>query len=233
MPTSRLAQMARERAEDRAAGRPERGLFTGRGKDRDDDGAEAPRTAHSRAREIERERLRERVKRSRRHHHEMAATDGRETEDEDVIDEIDESLDDRDLRPRPRTGAKRSVLGAIRLIPKYLRLLLGLMSDTRVSRVDRFVVVAAIAYVLSPLDFLPDVVPFLGQVDDIFLVMLSLQRLVDNAGRRVLLDHWHGHPRDISDVNLAGIIASAGFFLPNSIRRRLRGMAGGKRRRRG
>jgi len=233
MPPSRLAQMARERAEDRAAGRPERGLFTGRGKDPDADRVDAPRAAHSRAREIERERLRERVKRSRRHHEEMAATDGRETDDDDSIDEIEASFDARDLQPRPRTGAKRSVLGAIRLIPSYLRLLLGLMSDARVSRVDRFVVVAAIAYVLSPLDFLPDVIPFMGQVDDIFLVMLSLQRLVDNAGRAVLLDHWSGHPRDISDVNLAGIVASAGFFLPNSIRRRLRGMTAGKRRRRG
>ena len=232
MSLSRLAQMARERTEDRAAGRAERGLFTGRGADLDDDVTEAPRTARGAAREAEREKLRARVRRARRQHEEMAATDGSETDADDLLDDIDDAPDERERRPRPRTGAKRSVLGAIRQIPSYLRLLLGLMSDSRVSKVDRFVVLAAIGYVLSPLDFIPDVLPFLGQVDDIFLVMLSLQRLVDRAGRRVLLDHWSGHPRDVSDVNLAGIVAAAGFFLPGSIRRRLRGMTGGKRRRR-
>ena len=60
--------------------------------------------------------------------------------------------------------------------------------------------------------------------------MLALQRLVNNAGRRVVMDHWTGNPRDVSDVNLAGMVSAAGFFLPAGIRRRLRGMAGGKGR---
>ncbi len=188
--------MARERAEDRAEGRPERGLFTGRG-------------AGGR---------RERKRFLGRHAtDEMAATDGRESDEFDV--------DDREPRPRPRTGAKRTVLRAIRQIPSYVRLLLGLMSDSRVSRLDRFFVIAAAAYIVSPLDFIPDFIPFLGEVDDIFLLMLALQRLVENTGRRVIADHWRGDPDDLSDVNLAGMVSAAGFFLPTGIRRRLKRMA--------
>jgi uncharacterized membrane protein YkvA (DUF1232 family) len=70
---------------------------------------------------------------------------------------------------RPRTGAKRTVLGTVRQLPSYLRLLGGLMFDGRVSLVDRLMVVGAFAYIVSPLDFIPDVIPFLGQVDDVFL----------------------------------------------------------------
>lgn len=228
MSPSRLDQMARERLEDRAAGRPERGLFTGRG--HQPKAEDEPQSARQR----ERARLRERVQRSRRLHDEMAATDGAETDDLETegpdIDAYDDDRDDPVVRGRPRTGAKRSVLRAIRQIPAYIRLMLGLMSDARVSKIDRFMVLAAIGYVISPFDFVPDFLPFLGQVDDIFLVTTALQRLVDRAGRRVVLDHWSGDPHEVSDVNLTSIVSAAAFFLPGGIRRRLRGMARGKRR---
>jgi uncharacterized membrane protein YkvA (DUF1232 family) len=181
--------MARDRLDDREAGRPERGFFTGRGRKR---------------REAERD---ERY----RYTEEMAATDGRD--------------DDYEPRVRPRVGAKRTVMHVIQQIPAYVRLLLGLMRDSRVSRFDRFMVVAAAAYIISPLDFIPDFIPFLGEVDDVFLLMLALQRLVENTGRRVLMDYWHGNPDELSDLNLAGMVSAAGFFLPAKLRRRLRRMA--------
>lgn len=138
------------------------------------------------------------------------------------------AMSDRDelgIDERPRTGAKRTVFGAIQRIPRYLRLLFGLMRDARVSRMDRMLVLGAAAYVLMPLDFIPDLIPFLGQVDDVFLVMTALQRLVERTDEDVLLDHWTGNPRELSNVNLARVVASAGFFLPVGIRRRLRRMA--------
>lgn len=129
-------------------------------------------------------------------------------------------------RVSPGKGLKRSVVHAIRQIPSYIRLLIGLIGDRRVSAVDRFIVIAAAAYIVSPLDFIPDVIPFLGQVDDIFLLILSLQRLIERAGDAVLLDHWRGDPAELDDLNLAAIVSAAGFFLPARMRRRLRKMAG-------
>ncbi|MFN9100747.1 MAG: YkvA family protein [Gemmatimonadaceae bacterium] len=126
----------------------------------------------------------------------------------------------------PRTGLKRSLMRTIRQIPAYLRLLGGLITDGRVSRLDRVLVLAAIAYIVSPLDFIPDLIPFLGEVDDVFLLMLALQRLVENAGQRVLLDHWRGDPRELDGLNVASVVSAAGFFLPLRMRRRLRRMAG-------
>lgn len=126
---------------------------------------------------------------------------------------------------QPRTGAKRTVVRAIRQIPSYIRLLFGLMRDGRVSRMDRLMVVGAIAYMLSPLDFVPDFIPFFGQVDDVFFVMLAVQRLMDRAGKLVLLDHWRGSIDDLSELSVARIVGAAGFFLPIKLRHRLRRMA--------
>ena len=131
-------------------------------------------------------------------------------------------------RRGPRTGMKRSVLHVIRQIPSYLRLLVGLIGDGRVSRIDRLLVVGALAYIVSPLDFIPDIIPVLGQVDDVFLLMMAIQRLIENAGTSVLLDHWRGDPDDIEDLNVSRVVSAAAFFLPPQMRRRLRRMAGGR-----
>jgi uncharacterized membrane protein YkvA (DUF1232 family) len=122
----------------------------------------------------------------------------------------------------PRRGQKQTVLQAIRELPNFLRLLYGLMTDGRVQPLDKALVGAAIAYVLMPFDLIPDFIGFFGQVDDIFLLVLSLRRLINNAGHRVLLDHWSGDPADLDDLRLERVLAAAAFFLPARISKRLR-----------
>jgi uncharacterized membrane protein YkvA (DUF1232 family) len=122
----------------------------------------------------------------------------------------------------PRTGAKRTVMGTISDIPNFLRLLYGLITDARVNSVDKLVVAGAIAYILLPVDIIPDFVPFLGEVDDVFLLILALQRLIANAGRAVVQAYWPGDPAELSAMNLEKILAACAFFLPRRMRRRLR-----------
>jgi uncharacterized membrane protein YkvA (DUF1232 family) len=122
----------------------------------------------------------------------------------------------------PRRGAKRTVIYYIKQLPAFVRLLGGLVTDKRVSMVDKLFVMGAIAYIVMPLDLIPDFIPFFGEVDDLFILVLALQRLIANAGRIVLLDHWSGPPADLADLNLRGALTAATFFLPKRIRRRLR-----------
>ena len=123
---------------------------------------------------------------------------------------------------RPRTGARHTVMEMVMQLPRYLRLLGGLLIDPRVAAFDKVLVGAAIAYVLNPFDFIPEVIPFLGQVDDVYLLGVALQRLVANAGKRVLLAHWSGNPGDLSAANLQAVVSAAAFFLPRGMGRRLR-----------
>ncbi|MDB4891013.1 MAG: hypothetical protein JWL61_2868 [Gemmatimonadetes bacterium] len=124
--------------------------------------------------------------------------------------------------PGPRTGAKRTVVYYMKQLPAYVRLLGGLISDKRVSTTDKLLVAGAIAYIVMPLDIIPDFIPFLGEVDDVFILVLALQRLVSNAGRNVLAAHWTGAMEDLADLNLREALAAAAFFLPKRIRKRLR-----------
>lgn len=125
-------------------------------------------------------------------------------------------------RPSPRRGAKQTIMSTVKELPNFLRLLGGLLTDRRVSNTDKLLVAGAIAYILLPMDFIPDFIPFIGEVDDVFVLVLALQRLIANAGRAVLLDHWMGDPRSLKSLDLERVLVAAAFFLPRRVRRRLR-----------
>ena len=135
-----------------------------------------------------------------------------------------EAKQHREVEGTPRTGAKRTVMSYIAELPRFLKLLWGLVTDPRVEMVDKILVAGAIAYIVAPIDFIPDFIPFLGEVDDVFLLVLSIRRLLKNAGRKVLLSHWSGDPEDLRSINLEKVLSAAAFFLPRRIRRRLRVM---------
>lgn len=125
---------------------------------------------------------------------------------------------------RPELTPPR-VLGVVSLIkraPYYARLLLGMIADGRVSLFDRLLVVASIAYVISPLDIIPDVIPLLGQVDDLVLVITTVSRLFDRAARDVIASHWKGPAGELDPGALRKLIYFASLFATPGRRRRLR-----------
>ena len=103
-----------------------------------------------------------------------------------------------------------------------LRLVGGLMTDKRVSNTDKLLVGGAVAYILLPMDVIPDFIPFIGEIDDLFVLVLALQRLIGNASRSVLEDHWMGDPAQLRSMDLERVLVAAAFFLPRRVRRRLR-----------
>jgi len=122
----------------------------------------------------------------------------------------------------PGPSPKRTVISTIKDLPNFLRLIGGLLTDVRVSTTDKLLVAGAIGYVLLPIDFVPDFVPFIGEIDDVFLLVLALQRLIANTDRSVVLEHWMGDPKQLRSLDLERVLIAAAFFLPRRVRRRLR-----------
>jgi uncharacterized membrane protein YkvA (DUF1232 family) len=102
-------------------------------------------------------------------------------------------------------------------IPNLLVLCWRLMVDSRVPAKERLLVAGAIVYALVPLDVIPDMLPFIGQVDDAYLIALSLLRLMTVTDPRVVRQHWRGGG-DV--VELVGAVAlTASKLLPKRITR--------------
>src|ERR1700730_11915643 len=94
---------------------------------------------------------------------------------------------------------KQLMLELLLFIPNLVALLIGLLRDERVSQADKAILAGVIMYVIIPLDIIPDFIPFIGQVDDAYLLAISILRLLNRADQRVVLDHWKGQ-RDIKEL---------------------------------
>ena len=102
-------------------------------------------------------------------------------------------------------------------LPNMVKLLGKLLTDKRVPTVDKALFTGAIIYVFMPLDFIPDFLPFIGQVDDAYLVALTLLRLINRSDEKIIREHWQGGG-DI--VSLADSIAKvAPMLLPKRVLR--------------
>ena len=102
-------------------------------------------------------------------------------------------------------------------IPNMLVLCARLMVDGRVPAKERLLVAGAIVYALVPLDFIPDMLPFVGQVDDAYLISMSLLRLMTVTDARVVRQHWRGGGDVVELVGAVALLASK--LLPPRIRR--------------
>jgi uncharacterized membrane protein YkvA (DUF1232 family) len=63
----------------------------------------------------------------------------------------------------------------LRRLPNYGRLALALARHPRLSRVRRAAVIAAAAYVLSPIDLVPGFIPVAGQLDDLLVAIAAIR----------------------------------------------------------
>lgn len=116
------------------------------------------------------------------------------------------------LQRRERSELRQRMKSFLLFLPNMVILLGRLLKDARVPTAEKALFLAAIVYVISPLDFIPDIFPFIGQIDDIYVVALTLLRLVNRTDATVVRQLWPGGG-DI--VSLADSIANiAPKFLP-------------------
>jgi uncharacterized membrane protein YkvA (DUF1232 family) len=121
------------------------------------------------------------------------------------------------IERKQKSQLKSRLRSFIMFLPNMVVLLGRLVRDSRVPAAEKALFFAAIVYVISPLDFIPDVFPFIGQVDDLYVVALVLLRLISKTDESIVRQHWTGGG-DI--VALADSIAAiAPKFLPKRISR--------------
>jgi len=65
--------------------------------------------------------------------------------------------------------------GLVAAIVSDLRLAVRLLREPAVPLLVKSVPFAAALYVISPLDFIPDVIPGIGEIDDLVIVLLGVK----------------------------------------------------------
>ncbi|MDP9341388.1 MAG: DUF1232 domain-containing protein [Actinomycetota bacterium] len=80
------------------------------------------------------------------------------------------------------------------LLPNLVILFRGLLRDPRCPRRSKALLVFAAAWIVSPIDLIPEFIPFLGPLDDAVVAALVLRHVLKSTGPEVIRDHWRGDP---------------------------------------
>ena len=103
---------------------------------------------------------------------------------------------------RPRGVAVRELVG---VVPDLLRLLRTLVADPATPLDVRVVLVALAAWIISPIDLIPEFIPVLGPLDDIVVGVVALRYVRRRVGVHVIRSRWPG-----TDAGLAVLLRVIG-----------------------
>ncbi len=135
----------------------------------------------------------------------------------------DEQLAHRldDGEPVPARNWRQLVTEGVLALPHLVALVARLMRDRRVPLRRKALVGAAVAYAISPIDFLPDLVPILGKADDLVLLAFSVHHLLEAAPPDVRAEYWRGSEDALALV--AGVVAWGAELVPARLRKLIAG----------
>jgi uncharacterized membrane protein YkvA (DUF1232 family) len=90
---------------------------------------------------------------------------------------------------RPKGVSVREMLG---LIPDVLRLLRSVIGDRAAPLDVRLVLVGLLAWIVSPIDLIPDFIPVLGPLDDVVVAVVAMRYMRRRLGTEDLRRRWVG-----------------------------------------
>lgn len=100
---------------------------------------------------------------------------------------------------------------ALRMLPDLIRLLKRLAADSSLPRGVRIRLGLLVAYLLVPIDLVPDFIPIIGYADDAIIVAVALRSVVRHAGPRAIERHWPGTGDGLTAIlRLAGVTRPSG-----------------------
>ena len=113
----------------------------------------------------------------------------------------------------------------LKALPSLARLLARLVGDPTLPRAAKIALAAAMVYLASPIDLIPDFIPFVGFVDDLLLVAVVVDGLLNHVDRALLLKYWPGDPGSLDAV--AAVARRLARWVPARVKARVFG--GGRR----
>jgi uncharacterized membrane protein YkvA (DUF1232 family) len=90
---------------------------------------------------------------------------------------------------RPKDVPLRELLV---LVPDVLRLVRDLIADRRTPLGPRLALVGLLAWLISPIDLIPEFIPVLGPLDDAVVAVIVLRYVGRRVGRDELRARWRG-----------------------------------------
>jgi uncharacterized membrane protein YkvA (DUF1232 family) len=106
-------------------------------------------------------------------------------------------------------------------LPRLGRMLVSLAADRDVPTAAKVVLAALAVYLVSPIDLVPDFIPWLGYLDDVLLAAIVVDGVLSVVDRPVVLRYWPGSPASLERV--AAVTRRLARWVPKRIKTRIFG----------
>ena len=82
----------------------------------------------------------------------------------------------------------------VRVVPDIVQLARGLLADRAVPFSVKAALIGLLAWLISPIDLIPEFIPVLGPLDDVVVAILVLRFVRGRIGAGELARRWSGSP---------------------------------------
>ena len=107
----------------------------------------------------------------------------------------------------------------LKALPDLMRLIAKLVRDPLLPRAAKIALAAAMVYLASPVDLIPDFIPFLGYLDDLLLAAVLVDGLLNWVDRALVLKYWPGTPDSLE--RLARAARMLAVWVPRRLKARI------------
>jgi len=90
---------------------------------------------------------------------------------------------------RPKSVPAREILA---VVPDVLRLIRSIIGDRAAPLDVRVVLVGLLAWIVSPIDLIPEFIPVLGPLDDVVVAVVAMRYVRRRLGAENLRERWVG-----------------------------------------
>jgi uncharacterized membrane protein YkvA (DUF1232 family) len=109
----------------------------------------------------------------------------------------------------------------LRALPDIVRTISGLAVDPLLPKAAKIALAAAVLYLVSPIDLIPDFIPVLGYFDDLFVAAIVVDGMLSYVNRALVLKYWPGSPESLERVARAARVLAA--WVPQKLKLRIFG----------
>ena len=107
----------------------------------------------------------------------------------------------------------------VRALPALAGMIARLARDPTLPRTAKLALLAAAVYLASPIDLVPDFIPFVGYLDDLLLAAIVLDGILNYVDRDLVLRYWPGNERTLDRLARTARLLAA--WVPSGVKARI------------
>jgi len=111
------------------------------------------------------------------------------------------------------------VRALLRALPAIIRTLRRLAVDPVLPKRAKVALAAAVLYLVSPVDLIPDFIPVVGYLDDLIVAAILVDGILSFVDRGVILKYWPGSPELLERIARSARVLAA--WVPRRLKARI------------